>query len=296
MPPSSWQAPADVEEYLVCELSGLLPATTDHCPTRRELMPAGSNLLRDNRWQTVEINRATGLLATVNTPDAVRDEVAFFVPPEAILDWWLENDRPLPPTAYSADGAAPASKAVQITAPADYAYVGSTVAISAQINRAGAESWLLEYGADVNPKSWQAVGQPRRPPADGAIVATWETALLSGIHTLRLTVTFSDGSRETDTRLLTFDNTPPAIQLQVSDQPAPAAQTVALQAAVSDNLTIERVEFYWDDDLLSVDVEWPYGMEVELGGAGDVVLRAVAYDQVGNRAQSRLVIAGDEAG
>ena len=44
LPPRVWQAPADIEEYLVCEISGLLPATTDHCPTRRELLPAGSNL------------------------------------------------------------------------------------------------------------------------------------------------------------------------------------------------------------------------------------------------------------
>ncbi len=296
LPPSAWQAPDDVEEYLVCELSGLLPATTNHCPTRRELMPAGSNLRRDDRWQTVEINRATGQLATVNTPDDLREEVAYFLPPEAILDWWVENDKPLPPTSYSADGAAPASKAVQITAPADYAYVGSTVDISARINRDDAESWLLEYGADVNPKSWRAIGEPRRPETDGAISATWETALLSGIHTLRLTVTFADGSRETDTRLLTFDNTPPAIQLQKSDGSTPADQPVSLLAAVSDNLTIERVEFYRDDELLGIDAEWPYGIEVNLGAAEDATIRAVAYDQVGNRAESRLTISRDEAG
>ncbi len=296
LPPRAWQAPDDVEEYLVCELSGLLPGTTDHCPTRRELMPAGSNLRRDDMWQTVEINRATGQLATVNTPDDLREEVAYFLPPEAILDWWVENDKPLPPTSYSADGAAPASKAVQISAPADYAYVGSTVDIRATINRAGAESWFLEYGADVNPKSWQAIGERRRPAPGGAISATWETALLSGIHTLRLTVIFTDGSRETDTRLLTFDNTPPAIQLQKSDGSPPAGQTVSLLAAVSDNLTIERVEFYRDDELLGVDVEWPYGIEVDIGSAGDAAVRAVAYDQVGNRAESRLVISRDEAG
>ena len=296
LPPSVWQAPDDVEEYLVCDISGLLPATTDHCPTRRELMPAGSNLRRDDRWQTVEINRATGLLATVNTPDDLRDEVAYFVPPEAILEWWVVNEKPLPPTTYSADGAAPASKAIRIRAPADYAYVGSSVDVEAQINREGAMNWLLEYGADVNPKSWQAIGEPRRPAADGAISATWETALLSGIHTLRLTVTFADGSRETDTRLLTFDNTPPAIQLQSSEGAASSGEEVSLLAVVSDNLAIERVEFYRDDELLEVDVEWPYGIELELGAATEVAVRALAYDQVGNRAESRLEISKSQAG
>ena len=73
LPPRSWAAPADIEEYLVCELSGLLPATTDHCPTRHELVPAGSELRRDNRWRTIEINSATRQLSTVHTPAELRE-------------------------------------------------------------------------------------------------------------------------------------------------------------------------------------------------------------------------------
>ena len=296
LPPSDWRAPGDIEEYLVCETSGLLPATTDHCPTRRELMPAGSNLRRDDLWQTVEINRSTGQLATVNTPDDLREQVAFFVPPEAVLDWWLENGKPLPPSSYSSDGEAPASKAVQLTAPADYAYLGSTVEVSGKINRDGAESWLLEYGADVNPNRWIAIGERLQPDASGNLSASWETALLSGIHTLRLSVIFADGSQETDTRLLTFDNTPPAVQLRASDGSTSTAQpSVSLVAEVSDNLTIERVEFYLADDLRGVDFDWPYGLEIAVDEAGEIEVRAVAYDQVGNRAESSLVLATAEA-
>ena len=84
---------------------------------------------------------------------------------------------------------------------------------SATINRAGAESWLLEYGADVNPDRWIAIGERRSVDGAGSVAATWETILLSGIHTLRLTVDFADGSRLTDSKLLTFDNTPPAVKL-----------------------------------------------------------------------------------
>lgn len=294
LPPGYWQVPDDIEEFLVCELSGLLPPTTDHCPTRRELMPSGSTLRRDDYWQTVEINRATGLLATVNTPDDLRESVAFFLPPDSILDWWIDNGKPLPPTSYSADGAAAESKAIHLTAPVDYAYAGSSVRISAVINRTGAESWLLEYGADVNPKSWRAIGERAQPDADGNIALEWETALLSGIHSLRLTVTFADGSQATDSRLLTFDNTPPAIQLRTSDETLSAAQSsVSLQATVSDNLTIERVEFYRDDQLQGIDFDWPYGIELAVGQGDDVAVRALAYDQVGNRAEARLTLARD---
>ena len=72
LPAQTWAAPADIEEFLVCEISGMLPETASHCPTRREMLPAGSRLQRDHYWQTVEINRATGQLATVRTPDNLR--------------------------------------------------------------------------------------------------------------------------------------------------------------------------------------------------------------------------------
>lgn len=290
LPPRDWQMPADIEEYLVCELSGLLPATTDHCPTRSELMPAGSYLRRDDLWQIVEINRTTGQLATVNTPQDLRERVSYFVPPEEILDWWVENDKPLPPSSYSADREAAETKAVQLTSPADFAYVGATVDVAGTINQAGAVSWRLEYGVEVNPRSWFAIGDRRSVDESGAVSATWETALLSGIHTLRLTVEFADGSQETDTKLLTFDNTPPSVTLRTSEGSTEilSTQAVSLLAEVSDNLTIERVEFYQDDELLFIDRDWPYGHEHLLEGAGEGAFRAVAFDQVGNRAESTL--------
>ena len=294
LPPRAWTAPADIEEYLVCELSGLLPATTEHCPTRQELVPAGSELRRDNRWRTVEINSATGQLSTVSTPSNLREEVAYFVPPEDILDWWVENDKPLPPSSYSADQDRTVSKDVLLTSPVDYAYAGATVEVVGTINRAGADSWLLEYGADVNPDRWRPIDEGRGVDAAGRVAVTWETILLSGIHTLRLSVDFADGSRQTDTKLLTFDNTPPAVKLQANggaDASAVAVGgVVSLLAEVSDNLAIERVEFYRDDELLLVDRDWPYGFELEVDRAGEARFLALAFDQVGNRAESGLVL------
>lgn len=292
--PRGWLAPADIEEYLVCELSGLLPATTDHCPTRSEVVPAGAELRRDNQWQTIEINRATKQLSTVHTPADLRAEVAYFVPPDDILDWWVENDKLLPPSSYSADQDRSRSKDLLLTSPADYAYAGATVDIVGTINRTGAVSWLLEYGADVNPDRWIAIGERRSVDATGTVAATWETVLLSGIHTLRLTVDFADGSRLTDTKLLTFDNTPPAVELGANGGADAASiavgEVVSLLAEVSDNLAIERVEFYRDDELLLVDSDWPYGFELEADRAGEAVIRALVFDQVGNRAESSLAL------
>ncbi|MCY3978600.1 MAG: transglycosylase domain-containing protein [Chloroflexi bacterium] len=294
LPDRYWSAPADIEEYLVCEISGLLPATTAHCPTRKELAPAGSALQRDHYWQTFEINRADGQLATVNTPDELRETLSFFIPPDDVMDWWLENGKPLPPSSYSGNNDAGGAKPTRIISPADYAYVGARVEIDAVVDRADAESWLLEYGADVNPAAWTSIGE-RQPLDDtGDIAATWETALFSGIYTLRLSVTFADGSVETDSKLLTFDNTPPAVKLRTGDGNSviryPAQRVISLQADVKDNLTIERVAFYREDELVSDDRAWPFGVEIALEEIGDIVFKAIVYDQVGNRASSELAV------
>ena len=294
LPAREWAAPGDIEEFLVCEFSGLLPPTTDHCPTRREIVPSFSNLRRDDRWQTVEVNTATGQLATVTTPDELRERRAYFVPPEEIMAWWVENLKPLPPSSYSTESERQGAKPAQLTSPADFAYVGSSVDIAGRINRAGAVSWLLEYGAEVNPDRWFPIAEGPALDVPGELTATWETALLSGIYTLRFTVAFADGSNETDTKLLTFDNTPPAVKLSTSDGETTIrpteTQVVSLMADVSDNLTIARVAFYLEDDLLGEDRDWPYGIEAEIAGSGAFVFRAVAYDQVGNRAESALLL------
>ena len=300
LPSNDWRAPPDIEEYLVCEVSGLLPATTDHCPTRREIVPAGTRLRRDDFWTTVEINRSTGHLSTVNTPDHLRDRALYFVPPEEILAWWQENEKPLPPTSYSSDASETSAKPVQIVSPAEYAYLGARVVVRGRVNRAGAESWLLEYGTDVNPERWIAIGA-WQPVADGGEIATeWGTALFSGIYSLRLSVTFEDGARESDSKLLTFDNTPPAVHLGTADGDDQYAlgEAIAFVADVSDNLGIERVEFYREGELLGVDRSWPYGLEHRVESVGEIDFRAEAFDQVGHRAQSALTltVAGEGAG
>ncbi len=292
LPARDWAAPADIEEFLVCEISGLLPATTAHCPTRREMVPSGTRLQRDRFWQTVEINRENGQLASVHTPESLRESVAYFMPPDEILDWWRAEGKPMPPSSYSTESGAASANPIRLRSPADYAYAGATVDIAAVINRADAESWLLEYGADVNPDQWFKIGERGTLPESGELATTWETALFSGIYTLRLSVTFADGSIESDTRLLTFDNTPPSIKLRagagLSAFRFPSQRVVPLSAEVSDNLTIARVEFYRDGERLGEDRNWPYGYELALDGAGEFALEAHAYDQVGNRAVSRL--------
>ena len=289
MPQSDWTAPADIEEYLVCEISGMLPTTTDHCPTRREIVPALSRLLPDDRWQRFEINSATGQLATINSPDHLREMRAFFVPPEEIMDWWREAGKPMPPSATASQSGASAAKPAQIALPTEGAYVGARLVIEGVINRPGALAWRLELGADDEPDTWTIIAESQRIEADGELSADWGTILYSGLHTLRLSVEFADGTTESDTRLLTFDNTPPIVKLS-----APAygqgGETMILEAEARDNLGIELVEFWQGETLLGVDSEWQYSLEAPLPDTGEVSWRAIAFDRAGNQAQSGMTV------
>lgn len=293
--PSEWPRPADIEEFLVCEISGMLPAATDHCPTRSEIVPSGSPLLRDSRWQSFEINRVTGQLATALTPEELRTEAVYFVPPDEILDWWIANNRPLPPSTHDSQVRTEDVRSALLTEPSDYAYVGGIVEISGSISEVGVVHYLLESGVGVNPPDWTELASRTNIIAPLEISVNWDTADLHGVYTLRLTVDFADGRIVTDTKQVTLDNTPPAVTLRTSDGLAtiayPEQEVISLLADASDNLTIERVEFYQDGNLLGFDREWPYGFEFDIDRVGALSFIARVYDQVGNAARSELQVA-----
>ena len=70
----------------------------------------------------------------------------------------------------------------------------------------------------------------------------------------------------------------------------PAQEVISLLADASDNLTIERVEFYESGELLRVDRQWPFGLEHQIAGAGQLRFSARVFDQVGNSATSQLTV------
>lgn len=298
LPPRDWPRPADIEEFLVCEISGQLPSATDHCPTRREIVPAGTSLRRDAFWQTVEINSLTGQLATVATPDSQRRVAVYFLPPDDIIDWWIADGRPLPPSTYGGGGHSVEAPAVQLLQPTDYAYVGGLVEVAGRISDEGARHYSLAYGAGVNPQQWIEMIGISVPGSAVDLRSDWDTAELHGVYTLKLTALMDDGRTVTATRQVTLDNTPPTVDLRISDGASavtyPAQRVISLLAVASDNVAIERVEFYQEAELLGVDRDWPYGFEYEILGAGSLNFVALAFDQVGNSADSVLLAVVEE--
>jgi hypothetical protein len=88
------------------------------------------------------------------------------------------------------------------------------------------------------------------------------------------------------------DNLPPAVTLTTS-QPVyrwPEDQVISLNAEVTDNLAIERVEFYYDGEFIGTDEEWPYGFEWNITRTGTERFGVVAFDAVGSQANSELTV------
>ena len=294
LPALEWQKPADLEEFLVCEISGQLPPATDHCPTRLEIVPAGASLGRDSYWQTVEVNSLTGQLASLTTPAEQRRAALYFLPPDDIIDWWTAAGRPLPPSAFGSDENSAEEPVAQLLQPSAFAYVGGLVELAGRISKAGALHVALAYGPGVKPSDWIEIYQESEPDTPAELGISWNTSELHGVYTLKLTALMDDGDTFTDTRQVTLDNRSPTVELRLSDGASeinfPAQRVISLLADASDNLAVERVEFYQDSDLLGIDRDWPYGFEYELPGAGSLNFAAHAYDQVGNSAESVLQI------
>lgn len=293
LPSDDWTRPDDIVEAVVCEISGLAPSDSP-CPTRREIFPPGSSLLPDTYWQSYEINTQTGQLATANTPSNLSAEQVYFVPPPDILEWWTESGQPLPPTDYDTISRPEVLKAVQILQPADFAYVGGAVDVRGSIDDPNIDYFQIAYGKDVNPAQWFEIGGQQRNYSPGTSLGTWDTSGLNGVYTLQFTVVFTDGSIDLDTKLVTLDNTPPSVVLRTGDTVNtiryPAQTVISLVADATDNLTIERVEFYQNGELLGIDREWPYGFDYDISSVGTEIFSAVVFDQVGNNSQADLSV------
>ena len=83
-PSQSWSIPAGISTLDVCDPSGMLP--TPACPNvvSEVFLPGSEPAQADTLYRPVQINRETGLLATVFTPsELVEDRVFMQVPAEA---------------------------------------------------------------------------------------------------------------------------------------------------------------------------------------------------------------------
>ncbi len=162
--------------------------------------------------------------------------------------------------------------------------------------------YRLAYFQGLTPSDLQTLAEEERSPKTDEPLAVWDTTELEeGLYTLLLTVVGNDGRFEEVTVHVTVDNTPPEADIRspLPDQQLPLSdEWVIIQAAVSDNASVDRVEFYVDggEEPFAVSTVPPYTEKWPMPGPGCYSFQAKAVDAAGNVGEStaaRVCVAGD---
>ncbi len=260
--------PPGITRQQVCAVSGLLP--TEHCPNRvNALFIEGTEPTEYCNVHRVEwVNRQSGKLATACTPpELVEQRVYEIYPPEA-ADWVRDQGIPQPPTQRDEIyGCSPEGGEVVILDPTLGGHVKGVVPIRGNARSGDFAFYRLEFGEGLNPSAWSQIGGDHYNQVDNDVLEFWDVwGLQDGLYTLQLTVVDHSQSFRRSTIYVMVDNTPPEAYV---GYPWPgrlyelesADEWVNLKADVVDNVQIDKVEFYLDDELLDFTVVEPYAIK-----------------------------------
>jgi len=292
LPLADWQEPPGLSRVTVCDPSGKLP--TSNCPALvSELFLNGNEpVSTDTLYQSVQINRETGRLATVFTPPALVEERVFMlVPPEARA-WAESSGLPLAPEIYDMIQSPPTSADVNLSSPAMFAYLRGKVIIRGSAAGSDLVSYSLQAGEGLNPRSWLQIGPENSVAVREGVLGEWDTSGLNGLYALRLVVVRGDNRVENAILQVSVDNLPPRPVLIYPDSGqefsgGPNFQ-ITFQASVEDGVGIQRVEWLLDGKPIGENLVAPYSLTwTATPGAHTLQLRAT--DLTGNQAESELV-------
>jgi membrane peptidoglycan carboxypeptidase len=290
LPPDNWTPPAGIQTVQVCDPSGLLPTTT--CPTTvNEIFLTGNEPTQpDDLYQVFHINRETGRLATVFTPPGlVEDRVYLVVPPQA-ADWARSAELPIPPDNYDVIYTPQSSANAVIKTPEMFATAAGKIQILGTADGDNFSFYRLQVGKGLNPTEWVQIGKDNPVPVQNGPLGMWDAGELNGLYALQLLVVHKDQRVETSVVQLTLDNLAPQVTLlhPLNGQTLKTrGNTVVLQATASDNLSLSRVEFYLDSQLVGTLYQAPFTLSWQVKPGSHKVI-AKAYDLADNTSQESI--------
>jgi membrane peptidoglycan carboxypeptidase len=292
LPYLAWEEPNGLVSMNVCAPSGLLPTTA--CPqiVTEIFVPGNQPTQPDNLYRSYQVNRQTGLLATVFTaPELIEEHVYLKVPANASA-WAQEAGLDTPPEDYDVIFSAPAADPqVSIQTPALFDYVGGEVSITGNAGGEDFSFYRLQVGEGLNPRQWLQIGEDAADPVQNGRLAIWDTKGLNGLYAVRLTVVRRDNTIETAITQVTVDNQPPDVQItnpqtgQVFSYPD--QRNLTFQAQVTDNVEVARVEFFVDGTSITSLSQAPF-IAPWNGTAGAHTLEVVATDAAGNQVSTQI--------
>jgi membrane peptidoglycan carboxypeptidase len=192
LPEEGWTTPAGITVMQVCDPSGMLP--TEACQNMvREVFLSGNEPVQgDTLYQIVEVNRETGLLATVFTRSELVEERTFMIVPAEASAWAEGMGIAVPPTEYDVIQTMETNPDVTISSPALFAEINGQVEVRGTAAGANFASFRLEYGRGLNPHEWIQIGTDSNTAISAGVLGTWDTTGLDGLVVLRLMVVRTD--------------------------------------------------------------------------------------------------------
>jgi membrane peptidoglycan carboxypeptidase len=295
--------PDGLVEMAVCDKSGLLP--TAQCPTVSELfIPGTEPIEKDNIYKLIAINRETGKLATVYTPPELVEEKVFEIYPPEAQDWLVAAEIEQPPTEWDTIGPSPTAGDVTIAKPATYSYINSSTVVEGSAKGGEFERYSLAFGKGLNPTAWTQIGGDHYNQVDNGPLEFWDvTGLEDGLYSLQLNVIDRNQSFRQSTIQVTIDSVLPELDL---NYPEPESiyvygddEWVTINAEVSDNLSVDRVEFFLEggppppegEEVQPFDVRRvaPFNVRWTIPRPGRYTFYVIAYDAAGNQVESDKV-------
>jgi membrane peptidoglycan carboxypeptidase len=286
LPVQVWTEPPGIVRRDVCVPSGLLPSR--YCPTViSEVFLAGNEPSQsDSFYRPVAVNRETGRLATLWTPLDLVDERVFFVLEGEARVWAERSGFPIPPDTYDTlPDSFPFLGGLHISSPAPLVVMRGRLIVRGTAAEAGMERYLLQAGPGLYPSVWYTLGTGEDPVQEG-VLGEWDTAGADGVWSIQLTAVFSGGKILTVAIPVTIDNAPPAIRWIQPSAPkrisVEAGEPVILQVDVTDNLELERVDFYLDGKIRTRLESGPFSVRWTGLEPGRHKARICARDRAGN--------------
>jgi len=286
LPAQNWALPANIITMDVCYPSGLLP--TENCPriVREVFIQGNEPQGSDNLYQSFEVNRETGLLASVFTPSSqIEDRVYLSVPPEA-RSWADQAGIDIAPTLYDLEIPEEREDGLSFTTPENYSFVKGKVGIIGSIPEENFVSARLQYGMGLNPGSWIQIGPEISTPSFFTRLGYWDTTdLEDGIYALQLVLIQERQQIEKTSVVVSVDNTSPSMtfitDLAGGEISFREGDEILFEVEFENNSEIDQVEFYLNGDLLSSRKVAPYLVPWSMV-PGEFELLITAQDQAGN--------------
>jgi len=255
-PVEGWTAPPGISSLEVCDPSGMLPSPECPVVVREEFLTGSEPTYPDTLFRSFQINRETGLLATVYTPPQwIEKRVYLMVPPEAKA-WAKTAGVSTPPESYDVLFTPPTSTIdAEISNPAMFASVRGTVKIIGRAIGNRFDYYRLQIGEGLNPLSWVQIGVDIHIPMMNGDLASWDTTGLSGLYAVQLLVVDQDKHVETVTIQLSVDNQSPEVTIRFPTEGQPfeylTNRYISFQVDARDDMNLAYVEYYIDGYLLT---------------------------------------------